>query len=88
MKIQVECVSNTAEEQKEFIEDAAVYGVKATYLDGKDESAPCFGCSWQLEGPDNAVKHVVEHNWQVSAGFETYDELVANEDIGVTVVGD
>ena len=86
MKIQIECVSNTPEEQKDFIEDAAAFGVKATYLDGRDESTPCFGSSWELEGPDPAVKHIVEHNWQICDVFETYDELVANEDVVVTEV--
>ena len=39
-----------------------------------------------LEGDEKDVKKFVEDYWQVSAKRQTYDELVANGDIEVTVL--
>ena len=39
-----------------------------------------------LEGDEKDVKKFVEDHWQVTDDNQTYDELLANGDIAVTVL--
>ena len=78
MNVYIESVACNPTEQKELIAAAKSHGVTATYCKG----TYCSG--WTLEGAEAAVIRFIEENWQVSTVYKTYDELVANGEIGIT----
>lgn len=81
MKIEIECAGfDTDEERNEFAKDAKKAKVKWELREGK------YYDTMILEGDEKNVKKFVEDHWQVSTDDQTYDELLANGDIGVTVL--
>ena len=81
MKIDIECVGfETDEDRNEFTADAKKAKVKWTLHEGK------YYDHMVLEGDEKDVKKFVEDYWQVTDDDQTYDELLANGDIEVTVL--
>ena len=81
MKIDIECVGfESDEDRNEFAADAKKAKVKWTLHEGK------YYDSMILEGDEKDVKKFVEDYWQVTNDDQTYDELLANGDIAVTVL--
>ena len=74
MKIDIECVGfESDEDRNEFAADAKKAKVKWTLHEGK-----------YYDHMD--VKKFVEDHWQVTDDDQTYDELLANGDLDVTVL--
>ena len=81
MKIDIECVGfESDEDRNEFDADAKKAKVKWTLHEGK------YYDHMVLEGDEKDVKKFVEDHWQVTDDDQTYDELLANGDIAVTVL--
>ena len=81
MKIDIECVGfETDEDRKVFSASAKKAKVKWTLHEGK------YYDHMILEGDEKNVKKFVEEYWQATIKHQTYDELVANGDIEVTVL--
>ena len=81
MKIDIECVGfESDEDRNEFAADAKNANVKWTLHEEK------YYDHMILEGDEKNVKKFVEDHWQVTDDDQTYDELLANGDIAVTVL--
>ena len=81
MKIDIECVGFESDEDRNAFSAAAKKArVKWTLHEGK------YYDHMILEGDEKKVKEFVEEYWQVTIKHQTYDELVANGDIEVTVL--
>lgn len=81
MKIDIECAGFDSEKDRyEFSKDADKAKVKWTLHEGK------YYDHMVLEGDEKDVKKFVEGHWQVTDDDQTYDELLANGDIAVTVL--
>ena len=81
MKIDIECACfDSDEDRNEFAADAKKAKVKWTLHEGK------YYDHMVLEGDEKNVKKFVEDHWQVTDDDQTYDELLANGDIAVTVL--
>ena len=81
MKIDIECVGfESDEDRNEFAADAKKAKVKWTLHEGK------YYDHMVLAGDEKNVKKFVEDHWQVTDDCQTYDELLANGDIAVTVL--
>ena len=82
MKIDIECASfESDEDRNELAADAKKAKVKWTLHDGK-----YYDHHMVLEGDEKNVKKFVEDHWQVTDDDQTYDELLANGDIAVTIL--
>ena len=81
MKIEIECVGfESDEDRNEFSAAAKKAKVKWTLHEGN------YYDYMVLEGDEKDVKKFVEDYWQVTTYHQTYDELVSNGDIEVTVL--
>ena len=81
MKIDIECFGfESDEDRNECDADAKKAKVKWTLHKGK------YYDHMVLEGDEKNVKKFVEDHWQVTDDDQTYDELLANGDIAVTVL--
>ena len=81
MKIAIECVGFVSDEDRnDFDVNAKRANVKWTFHSSSY-------CDYMvLEGDEKDVKKFVEDHWQVTDDYQTYDELLANGDIAVTVL--
>ena len=81
MKIEIECAGFESEKQrKEFAAEAKKAKIKWTLNEYK------YYDIMILEGDEKNLKKFVEDHWQMTTYHQTYDELVSNGDIEVTVL--
>ena len=84
MNVKVAAARFDEDERKDFIKEVQEMcaNVKATFHDGSD-----YDSSWEFEGPEAEVKHVVEHFFQFTPTFMPFDELIAQIEVNGYVNG-